>query len=296
MQSLRSSLSSRSQGAKYSSLLLSIRHESIGNRIVIVVEGDTDVTLFNMVLRKNEFYYCTPKSGKGEVIEFVKKLKKEVANKVYGVVDADFDHIIGKTYENTFMTDKHDSEVMMLNLNFMIDFLIEHTVTDKLQQIDINHDALELFNNIMSICNKIGILKLACKMIDLNVMFKGISYKASDSIIINNYDFIFDIDTLVDYVIERSPRVTSDDKEKILAKYYELLSENHCIYQTTNGHDFCQLLAETFKQSFSNDKKLNDKAVEKYLRSKYTLDHFIDTNLYKNINSLLMIEEPQVVF
>ncbi|EMY6611157.1 DUF4435 domain-containing protein [Vibrio parahaemolyticus] len=287
MSSLRNATRERSDETKFSALLLQVQTDQVGNKIIFIVEGDSDITLFNMVLRDTDFFYCTPASGKVEVIDAVRKLKTRISNQVYGIVDADFDHLLEKTYTDTFLTDVHDSEIMMLHDEFMTDFITEHTRTASLVHMKIDEVGQKLMHDLMNVCNQIGLIKLACRLLDLNVRFKAMNYISCGAVAINGFDLTINIETLVDSAIERSPRGEQNNRADILSKYYELTSVGHCLYQTANGHDFCQLLAQVFKQPFSSDRNVTDKGVEKYLRSKYTKENFAQTNLYQQMTSLI---------
>lgn len=286
MSSLRSATRERSDETKFSALLLQIQTEQVSNKIVFVVEGDTDITLFNMVLRDTDFFYCTPASGKAEVIEAVRKLKTRVSNQIYGIVDADFDHLLENTHTDTFLTDVHDAEIMMLHNEFITDFITEHTKTDSLVHMKIDEIGQKLMNDLMDVCNKIGLIKLACRLLDLNVRFKGMNYTSCGAVTVNGFDLSINIEALIDSAIGRSQRAEQTNRVDIINKYNSLSGAGHCIYQTANGHDFCQLLAQVFKQPLSSDRKVTDKAVEKYLRSKYTKEDFAQTNLYEQMIAL----------
>ncbi|MUJ20440.1 DUF4435 domain-containing protein [Aliivibrio fischeri] len=286
MSSLRNATRNRPNTVKFANLILQIRTDRVANKVVFVVEGDSDITLFNMVLRNDNYFYCTPASGKGEVIEAVDKLKHLISNDIYGIVDADFDRILNNTYTDIFLTDKHDAEIMMLHSEFMTDFITEHTNTSSLFEMDIDGTSDALISSLMDACNKIGLVKLACTMLELNAMFKGINYSSKNCVSIDGFNLEVNIETLINEVIDRSPRVEQASYSDIFTKYNELVSAEHCFYQTANGHDFCQLLSCIFKQSFSSDRNVTDKVVEKYLRSKYTNEHFKTTNLYSQITTV----------
>ncbi|AZL83338.1 DUF4435 domain-containing protein (plasmid) [Aliivibrio salmonicida] len=286
MSSLRNAIRDRPNTVKFANLILQIRTDRVANKVVFIVEGDSDITLFNMVLRNENFFYCTPASGKGEVIEAVDQLKPLISNEIYGIVDADFDRILDNTYTDIFLTDKHDAEIMMLHSEFMTHFITEHTKTSSLVEINIDEAGDVLTSNLMGACNKIGLIKLACTMLGLNAKFKGINYWSKNCVSINGFNLEVNIETLINEVISRSPRVDPDSYSGIFAKYNELVNAEHCFYQTANGHDFCQLLSCIFKQSFSSDRNVTDKVVEKYLRSKYTNEHFKATNLYSQITTV----------
>nr|WP_102384025.1 DUF4435 domain-containing protein [Vibrio lentus]PMH60634.1 hypothetical protein BCU64_18390 [Vibrio lentus] len=290
MTSLMNAANSRGENTKFASLLLQVQTSSVGDKVVFVVEGDTDITLFNMVLRNDEFFYCTPASGKNEVIAAVTNLKTRISNDVYGVVDADFDHLLDNTYNDIFMTDKHDSEIMMLHNEFMTDFITEYSKTDTLYLMNIDAIGDALLGTLMDACHKIGLVKFTCKTLGLNANFKGMNYASTGSVSINEFDVTVNIDTLIDCVISRSQRVDTSNREDIISKYRELCDVDHCKYQTANGHDFCQLLSKVFSQPFSSDQNVNAKAVERYLRSKYTRDRFEHTSLYTQMISLVTSE------
>ncbi|MGL4431186.1 MAG: hypothetical protein ACRCUW_00805 [Plesiomonas shigelloides] len=286
MKSLQQATRDRGDGVIFAQVKQHINTPSLKDKIVILVEGDTDITLFNLVFRHKALHYLTIQSGKPEVIKSVSNVRPVVENPLYGIVDADFDHIMGGRHEGVMLTDKHDSEIMMLNFEFMISFITEYLKTEFLCNCDIESKASHIFNGIMKVCHSIGVFKLVNAKYSLNMNFKGLSHLDA-GVEINNFDVCFNPDLFLAYIVGRSRRFDAGQVDFVLMKYKEELEKEYCSLQVSNGHDFCGILSLLFKQDFSNNKNISQKDVEVYLRSKYAFSMFKETQLHNQLVAVI---------
>ncbi|KOO17839.1 hypothetical protein AC068_15330, partial [Morganella morganii] len=82
MMSLRDAVS---EDDWLSSMMLLFRSEMNRHRILIVVEGITDIRFFNAYRLDNRIIYESPENGKREVISAVSQLRLAGNDAVYGV-------------------------------------------------------------------------------------------------------------------------------------------------------------------------------------------------------------------
>uniref|UniRef100_UPI00157B0526 DUF4435 domain-containing protein n=2 Tax=Enterobacterales TaxID=91347 RepID=UPI00157B0526 len=85
-----------------SSMMLLFRSKMYSHRILIIVEGITDIKFFNTYRLDNRLIYESPENGKREVISAVNELRQAGNDAVYGICDADFDGLSGVIHNAIF--------------------------------------------------------------------------------------------------------------------------------------------------------------------------------------------------
>ena len=102
---------------KRNEIRLLFRHPSYKDKIIIVVEGNSDIKLFRKLIQDDRIKIESI-DGKKDLIKVMKELSVEYPDKILGICDADFDHLIGIAEErrkySVYVTDNHDIEIMML--------------------------------------------------------------------------------------------------------------------------------------------------------------------------------------
>ncbi|MEX6095744.1 DUF4435 domain-containing protein, partial [Morganella morganii] len=172
MMSLRDAVS---EDDWLSSMMLLFRSEMNRHRILIVVEGITDIRFFNAYRLDNRIIYESPENGKREVISAVSQLRLAGNDAVYGVCDADFDELSGVNYEGIFYTDAHDLEMMLVKGGVVDKFIMSHTDRKLIQGELAETFCHDVKMNILCACYKIGLLKWYNYLTRSNLNFKGIS-------------------------------------------------------------------------------------------------------------------------
>ncbi|CRL59066.1 DUF4435 domain-containing protein [Proteus penneri] len=268
---------------------LIFNHASTENKIVLLVEGDSDRRFFYKIFKcySEQILIESPDSGKPEVINAVNKIRSLEHKNIYGICDTDFDYITGKidNYDRNIIlfTDFHDLEVTLLTLDIFDDIYTEYTIFDILTP----NDANSLKENIFNISYDIGLLKLANEKENFNLNFKSLvhnKYISADGI-----NLTLDIDFLIDDLISKSPRFNNEiySKMYILEKYSLLKIAGYDKHHICNGHDFCEILSLCYRQDFSKDKNLNRNKIESDLRLTCTDTRFSKSNLYNLLKNIL---------
>lgn len=107
-------------------------HEANEEKIFIIVEGLDDEKIYRCFLDEQKVTFYVAKNCL-YVVELLRALKTNPAfkDKLIGIKDADFDHILHRNYpdlENLFLTDYHDIEMTILSTEFEIFLKAEYKV------------------------------------------------------------------------------------------------------------------------------------------------------------------------
>lgn len=285
MSSLKDEVSKQSWANKNK---LMFSHDSTENKIFLLVEGDSDRRFFYKIFNSltDKIIIDSPDSGKPEVIRAVSEIRSWNNDNIYGICDTDFDYITEelKNYDQGIIlfTDFHDLEITILSLGVFEDIFCEYTIFDNLKQTD----AEKVKENIFRVSYDIGLLKLANVKHEYNLNFSRLVH--SNYIKTKGIDIEFDINLMIDELIELSPNFDKDkNSNNILKSMCELKSCGYEELHICNGHDFCEILSIFYKQDFSKDRNLNRKKIESDLRLTCTIDRFNCSNLSSLLTGIL---------
>ena len=254
--------------------------KSIGYRdkFFVLLEGINDVKFFNKHFSSDKISFFSVYSGKSEVIESTNYLLSKGLDKVFGVCDADFDHIDNKFYDNIYLTDFHDVEMFFIDSNCLYKIFCEYIISRN-HDVDVKaiYDKFEL--RIRFICSQIGMVRLInYRNKEINLNFKGMNF--SKFISFSDSDICFDIEFFIDFILERSNRVPDYCSRDYILREYSQLNYNDFDYRhLCNGHDFVNILAILFK-SLSNKKNISPEHLEENMRMGYESNCFKETDLY----------------
>ena len=129
----------------------------------MLVEGGTDCSFWKLRFNQYAQYQLVICGNKSAVISSIMLLDKMAKSRMLGVIDDDFDSILGISYASTnlFSTDTHDLETMLVNSTALTKILIElgdstkishfetiskKSVTDTLVDISLVFGRLRLLN------------------------------------------------------------------------------------------------------------------------------------------------------
>ncbi|NKG31706.1 DUF4435 domain-containing protein [Erwinia rhapontici] len=255
------------------------------HKILLLLEGQTDLAFFKLYKCHDRIIYDSPCSGKPEVIKAVRELRLRDVLKVYGICDADFDHIQGVTYEHVYFTDFHDLEMMLVQGGVIDKFIDNFTDYDSVRPFSSDQFKDSLKKSIMDACYKIGMLKwLNCRE-SLNLNFKGMNH--SEFITVSNECVNIDLDIFINRIVICSERITVS-KEYLKDGIEKLTAMNADQLHICNGHDFMHILLIVYRQGFSRGRNLKFSSVEHMMRLAYSTEKFIETSLNRNIESVLV--------
>lgn len=284
MMSLRDAVS---EDDWLSSMMLLFRSDMNRRRILILVEGVTDIRFFNAYRLDNRIIYESPENGKREVISAVSQLRHAGNDAVYGVCDADFDELSGKKYEGVFYTDAHDLEMMLVKGGVVDKFIMSHTDRKLIQGELADVFCRDVKMNILCACYKIGLLKWHNYLTHSNLNFKGITYR--DFVSINRTDVLVDENEYINHVINRS-RAGGDFNAADLfneMRKLDLMSPDH--FSICNGHDFTCILKMMYGTDLSLNKNMRLDEIDSYMRMSYEHQTFKATKLHNCLNQLLTL-------
>ena len=267
-------------GSKANEIRMLLGHPSFENRVIVLLEGDTDIRLFRTLLNHNIVKFEATNT-KDAVIQIVNELtvKEGYASQLIGICDAEFDHILGVkiSRHNIFVTDTHDAETMILQSPATEALIAEYAVNEE-SRILLTE---QLIHSTVRAAFIIGIFRLMNKLHHLNLNFKNLHFDLFSTF--NGLDIEVDIENLADELRKRSPRIPSHaDNNYLLSMYYELANNEFDRMQICCGHDVTKFISFVLRQrSLSNDANINQNKVERSLRLSYTLEYFQETRLCK---------------
>lgn len=281
-----------------------ITSERIANSIMmdrrfrghILVEGAKDLKVYAKFFNREQVK-LTQTFGKYKMREaFLILSERNYMNK-FAIRDADFLRVSGNVKydegyrDDIYVTDGHDSEVMMVTVNALEDML----------SVAVDVDALENFerklgqsfkSRIIALAYQVGCLRLANKRCSLGLSFKpatpdGNRIKFKKFICDKN--FTIDLDQMIHIVIEYSKNRGNvvSDRQTIKAMYEEEFKSDHSHLEVINGHDIAEIIcilisvgAKCKSQIFQNPDR-----VEEALALSFDRDKFRRTQLFGEIDS-----------
>ena len=212
--------------------------------------------------------------------------------KVISICDADFDHI--ENLENQrncfdiYLTDYHDSEVMMLKSDSLYSFIDEYSKDDYILSLK-----GKLLNNVFNASKSLGILRYINFKYNMKLSFKKLNF--SQFIKVNLLEIELNLETLIDILISRSPNF-SHSKDEVLDYYYDYSKNGYKNEQINCGHDLTNIIACIFRQKeISLEPNMDTKKIETALRLAYQKDYFKSTELYKNTQPIFSNEKTDAI-
>jgi len=270
---------------KKNEIRLLFRHPFYKDKIIIVVEGQSDVRLFRSVLN-NESIKLETIDGKGKLLSAMKDLVGEFPQRILAVCDADHDHLTGvseslKQY-SIYVTDQHDAEIMMLNSPALSSFVHEYSSFNNVDQL--NSDLLE---KAFDAALPIGLLRWINTEESLNIRFKGLNL--NQFVDVDCINISIDIDVLVRELLKRSNnKADKVTKAYLIRKLSEYRDKNGCKTQVCCGHDLTNIIAMVYRQRWASlDMNMDHKKVESALRVGFQKSFFKTTALFKNLSNAL---------
>ena len=270
---------------KKNEIRLLFRHHSYSDKVIIAVEGQSDVRLFRGLIQHERIKFETI-DGKQQLLRIMQELAGEFPQKLFSVCDADHDHLTGEN-ENVseysiYMTDEHDAEVMLLNSPALDSFISEYSSLDNDETI-----RATLLDNVFPCAYAIGILRWINAAGDLKLNFKGLNF--NQFIDIENLSISIDVNLLLNELLRRSNNVAEGTTiEYMLNMMEEFQARQACKLQVCSGHDLTKIISMVYRQRWASvDLNMDQRKVESALRVGYQKSFFKGSELYRSISTVL---------
>ena len=251
---------------KINAIRLQLRHPSGGDKVWILVEGESDQKLFGKFIGSPNTSVEQVHGGLSSLQKAVKTLVEET-KQVIGIRDADFLHLEGtsEVVSSLYLTDYHDAEMMMIASNETLASLIAEYLDPNIYHPE------TLRNEVLHSIVPLGNARWHNHRHRGSLSFKGLAF----SLFYNAANFSINLQVCIQEIHKRSKNREIELEEHILS---DDLSESTNLLQLCNGHDFERALALFISRQ--RTKGVSDSEVGKALRLAYTKEEFRKTILF----------------
>lgn len=156
---------------KLTELRMDMKHDKNIGRVFVLVEGDSDVRLYQKIFRQNTCKIEGVPGGKEQLAIVLRELNT-VFTLVFGIRDADFLHLEAKSspLSNLFLTDYHDLEIMLINSDTAFSAVVYEFVPVEKQE---NH--ADLRKKFLNALKFLSYLRWYNEMNNGELNFKGLN-------------------------------------------------------------------------------------------------------------------------
>lgn len=259
------------------------------------VEGASDERFWNKFINKNQVkvQIC---HGCKSLLNIVDEHIKQGEMNFLAVTDSDFNVILGTIphKENLFVTDDHDTELMMFHSNRTVKELFN--AIDRGNKIaDYERNGHSLLDETMQITNEIGYCKLASKRRQHSLLFAFEDEKTHE-ITRPKYEGALDgqtgrylgLEQLVGKVhgFTCSCKVKPPKIGEIVEATKEEKQNQYDKWQLSNGHDVSYLLPFLMRRRCRHrNTHIDIEFVDSVLYAAYQLEDFKQTKLYSSLRT-----------
>jgi hypothetical protein len=240
------------------------------NKKICLIEGDDDEKVYGRIFEDLEFHVC---DGKANVLKVLNELLPKYSEKLFGICDADYDHLLNHSHVGVFLTDENDLELTILSSTD----LIVNTLSCEL--VYKNHREMfksNVLSDVFEISYQIGLFRLMNTKDQLGLNFKALNY--NEFIRTLNEKLEFSQDCFISQLLQASKGavVTSDELLIKLSKS----NKNLCKWQICRGHDVTNIMAIAVKcLKLTNDGTINSKKIEGFLRTAVRRDDLMSKKM-----------------
>ncbi len=230
--SIQIALTKGNENEKYgkyiSAVLLMLNTHATSGKVVFVVEGCSDKRLYGKMYDEDKIVIY-PVNNCRHTVKVIKALNgKGYSNRLLGIKDADFDRVnnVVYSYENLFITDYHDAEILALENGVTINSVWRKYLGTN-APVNIKND---IYNDLL----ELSMLKWYNNSNHCNIVFNKIGAFTENG--------TFDSGAYVTNLFS----VPENSSKQPLPKDYDLWKTGRIAgldkRQITNGHDFVELL------------------------------------------------------
>lgn len=263
----------------------------------VLLEGVKDIKVYSKFINREQsnVIACYGKYNQRHIFEL---LNKRNFTKKIAIRDADFIRLRGNLeadfHSNFFITDKHDSEGMIISTPAFLNSLSATLPAEKLARLLEEHKDLE--SKLKNLVYNLGCLKLANKIhslglafkppkvdgnpLDLNkfIDFKNLAYQGNDIL----------IKTVINYSMNKVEKGMIKDEATIKEALEEVINIQHPVDEIVHGHDISLALCHFIKKGLkvSNVPNLSTAdSIESLWASSFDNDFFRNTELYQSLTN-----------
>lgn len=262
----------------------------------LLVEGDSDLRLYNKFIKKNECkvipaYGYEGKGAKDIVFEVIHRTR---VKGVLGIVDSDFSKIDGELCKepNIVETDTHDIETLIINSSALEQIFDAFVDKSKLEQFE-KETGENITEILLTNAQYIGLFVYYSNKNNLYLNFNGIEF----SRFIDIKSLSINLEVLIDVVFAKSGK-TLRNKEKLLYDLKKMGNNNYDKWHLCRGHDLVEILYIGIKNIFGSHKAKfikDPKDLETDLIFAYDSISFAKTNMYRSIRQWELINSPFLI-
>lgn len=262
------------------------RHPSYAGKVILIVEGGSDVRLFRKLISHRDIKIESV-DGKSRLHDVMKELVKEFPSRILGICDADHEHLTAESGRwneiSVLVTDFHDAEMMMISSPALRAFIDEYTKEEYLETL-----RSSLLDSALQAAYVIGAVRWANQVHHMNINFKGLNY---GEFLRPNADRVeVDFGALIRILVNRSASLAEGlDVNKVQELTSHHQEKGACALQVCCGHDVTNIIAIIYRQNHvSHLANMDFKRVETSLRLAYGVAEFKSTGLFRNLVNLLI--------
>lgn len=237
--------------------------------VYVYVEGTSDLNIWRKYTNKQNVRINVA-NGWENVVAKVSGCPKNI-----GIIDKDFKDLTNSVPKesNIFPTDEHDIEMMMFLSDVFSDVLLALKISDN-----------DLRNNVLTITDDIGRVKLSTILQKWNLTFKRQSNKKKDDFEYPKYEDALDKNgkyTGIEKIIERI-LAFSQSRMKVADIMSAAKKCNYPLGKLSNGHDFALVMQAYVKVKHNKQRSATN--LEEMITSSYlSADLLKNSNVYKGV-------------
>lgn len=235
-------------------------------KILLLVENDTDRRCYYKLFNEDKVELKTTRGCNCMRRLFLAIQQYDIPN--FAIQDSDFARVCNREPEesNYFLTDCHDHEMMC--------FANQNVMADVFKNLAIRYDQ-PLIDNVFEDLKMLSYFKWYNYCNHLNINFKGYKPRGKKSDELRSIKEIFDV------VKSHSPNRKKDIVESEVLEFVSNQSKQS-LFEITNGHDFLDKLSQSIGDKYGMPTLLGEH-IRPIIYTCFTIDRFVDTNLYKAI-------------
>lgn len=261
-----------------------------GTRTFLVIEGEITDKRFYENLIDTDLCEVVPAYNKESALSVLKILGQGNVTGVIGILDADFWRLDGKNSPspNTFITDTHDLETMLLKSPALDKLLNELGSTSK-----INKHGRDIRLALLDIGRPIGYLRWISIRKGLSLKFEGVKFTRFMDM------RTLALDTLLMITKVKIISGKHDLREReLLDEINRIADKSHDPWDLCCGHDLVCILSIGLRKIWGTNNSTAVKAekLEQILRIAYEASYFISTQLYASLRAWQDSNKPYCIF